>query len=311
MPNNQVSIIFPLHNGSSTIVDTLRCIKSCRNLFIQLIIVNDASSDDSIKKIGRTKAQIINHQKALGLAKTYNEGIALSTGDIIVTIHQDITFTQSDFKKLIEPFTYPQVAISTHQVLLPLNIWQKFNFWQKLFFARKVELLEQGIDGKFDAFRKDSLIQIGLFDENHFHSAGEDGDIVSRLKKVGKIVQSKATIVHVHQQNDGFTLFEVFRKQAQYSQAQGTLLRLGRFDSLPQILITFFREILLISLLIPYLGIVSGLFIIYYSFVYSWPLFTKTKFEIRHLFIPFINIWLLFISLSFSVQGYILKRQTI
>ena len=311
MPNNQVSIILPLHNGSSTIVDTLRCIKSCRNLFIQLIIVNDASSDDSIKKIGRTKAQIINHQKALGLAKTYNEGIALSTGDIIVTIHQDITFTQSDFKKLIESFTDPQVVISTHQVLLPLNIWQKFNFWQKLFFARKVELLEQGIDGKFDAFRKISLIQVGMFDENHFHSAGEDGDIVSRLKKVGRVVQTKARIIHLHQQNDYFTLYEVFRKQAQYSQAQGTLLRLARFDNLLQILITFFREILLISLLIPYLNIVSGILIIYYSFAFSWSLFIKTKLELRHLLVPFINIGLLFISLFYSVQGYIHKQQTI
>ncbi len=306
-----ITIILPLHNGSSTIVDTLRCIESCRNLFNELIIVNDASTDDSVKKIGKTKATIINHQKTLGLAPSYNQAIKLSSGNIIVIIHQDITFTQNDFAELIKPFSDPSVVISTHQVLLPLKIWQKFNFWQKLFFARKVNLLEQGVDGKFDAFRKSSLIQIGLFDEAHFHSAGEDGDIVSRLKSIGKIVQTKAKIVHLHQQNNHFTLLEVFRKQAQYSQAQGTLLRLGRFDNIKQLLLTFFREILLLILLIPYLKVVSLTLIIYYGFAYSWPMFTQTKLESQHLLIPFVNFALLFTSLFFSIQGYVQKRQTI
>lgn len=315
MSNNSVSIILPVYNGDSTLKETLNCIKSIEKYFLELIIINDGSSDDSKKIIenfsNNFSTNIIEHKTPKGLAHSYNEAILKSKGEIVLTIHQDILFEKIDFTKIIEPFTDKNVVASSHQVILPLKVWLKFNFWQKLFFARKLDILEQGIDGKFDGFRKSSIIKLGMFNANIFHSAGEDGDMVYRLKKIGKIIQTKALITHIHQNNSKFSLQEIFRKQAQYSQAQGALLRLGHFSNINQIIKTFFREILVLSLLIPYVNIISCLCILIYSITFSFSMFTKTKLTIYHLLIPIINILLLFISLFFSANSFITGKQKI
>ncbi len=315
MKKDKISIILPVYNGDSTLINTLKCIKQIQKYIFEIIIVNDHSSDSSleiIKKYSFSKpVKIINHKQSKGLANNYNQAIKLSSGNIILIIHQDILFTKDSFLKLIKPFNKTKTIATSHQVILPYKIWSKFNFWQKLFFARKLDLLEQGIDGKFDAFNKSALIKIGLFDSDHFHSAGEDGDLVYRLKKIGNIIQTKAIITHIHQYNSIFSLFEIFRKQAQYSQAQGTLLRLGHFSNITQLIKTFFREILIIGLLIPYLNYFICILIFIYSIFYSLPMFTKTKMSFKHFLIPLINIFLLFTSFIFTISGFINKKQTI
>jgi len=310
MIKNKITVILPVHNGDSTLNQTIQCLYRCRNLFSELIIIDDGSVDQSLEIIKSIKCKKIVHPRAIGLANSYNQAISSAKGEIIVTVHQDVVFKLIDFKKLVKPFLNPYVVATSHQVILPLKIWQQYNFWQKLFFARKVNLLEKGIDGKFDGFRKSSLIKIGLFDSHHFKTAGEDGDVVFRLQKIGKIIQTTATITHLHSQNNHFSLYEIFRKQAQYSQAQGALLRLGHLPPW-HLLKTFFREIIIISVLVPYLNLITILLILVYSFAYSWPIFIYHKFEVRHLLVAPINILLLFVSTYFSINGFLKDQQTL
>lgn len=315
MKKFKISVILPVYNGASTLTDTLKCLKEIEKNIFEIIIINDGSSDNSDKIIVNFSFSklpiIINHQKSKGLAFSYNEAINLSSGNIILTVHQDILFKKDSFDKLIKPFSSSKTVASAHQVILPKKIWLKFNFWQKLFFARKLNRLEQGVDGKFDAFSKAALIKIGLFDAIHFHSAGEDGDLIYRLKKIGNIVQTKATIIHVHQYNPNFQLFEIFRKQAQYSQAQGVLLRLKHFSNLSQIIKTFFREILILLLFIPKIDQRDFILILIYSIYYSFTIFIYNKFTFKFLLIPIINIALLFVSFYYSLIGFVTKKQTL
>jgi len=315
MKVNKISIILPIHNGESTLQNTFDCIKKIEKYIFELIIVNDGSSDKSEKIINNFSFSkpkiIIRHKNAKGLASSYNEAINSSIGNIILIIHQDILFKKQSFLRLIKPLEETKTVATSHQVTLPYKTWNKFNFWQKLFFARKLNLLEQGIDGKFDAFRKYSLIKVGLFDSFHFHSAGEDGDIVYRLKQIGKIIQTKALIIHVHQNNQHFSIKEIFRKQAQYSQAQGVLLRLKHFSSISQIVKTFFREILVLLLFIPQINKLSLILILVYSICYSFPIFIYNRFTFKFFLIPIINLALLLTSLYYSLVGFITKKQTL
>lgn len=316
---NQVSIVIPVYNAESTILSTLKSIIPEQKLINQIIVVDDGSNDNSIKivqKFFKTNLLkinkiIINHPKSIGLSNSYNDGIRQSTGDLIITLHADIILKKNAISLLIAPFSQKNVVASFHQIIHPKKIWEKYNFWQKVFFDRKIGLTISGLDGKFDCFRRKDLLAINLFDSKTYFRAGEDHDIFIKLKKRGQVVPTKATIIHIHSLEKNFNYKKIIYKQAQYSEAQGANLRNHGIYSLELSFRTFFREILVLSLVVPYLRIGSILLIFLYSFLYNKNTF-KACFENPKIFIlPFINIYLLFVSLYFSCRGFILGKQTI
>lgn len=317
MKNKQeISIIMPVYNGESTLEKTLESLLAQSKKFDELVVIDDASRDDSasvIKKYldGKQDYALIKNEKQAGLAAAYNQGIKAAKGDLVVTLHQDILLEEDALEKLVEPFADEKVVASTHIVSHPLEIWNKYNFWQKCFFARLARKDFSGIDGKFDCFRKSVLEKVGLFDEVHFKTAGEDGDMVWKIQRIGKITYTKAKIIHLHKINPHFNWRDIIRKQAQYSEAQGALFRRGRIRGIKPLAKAFFREILLISLIIPYLNILSVLLILFYSFFYTKLVFMKECKNKRIFILPFFNIFLLFVSFIFSLKGFVYGKQKI
>lgn len=314
--SQKISVLVPVYNGETTIEKTLESLVRQTKKFDELIIVDDASSDGSAEAIkkyldGKQNYALILNEKQAGLAAAYNKGIRAARGDFIVTLHQDILLEKDALEKLVEPFADEKVVASTHVVAHPLEIWNKYNFWQKCFFARLAGKDFSGIDGKFDAFRKSALEKAGLFDEVHFKTAGEDGDMAHKMGKIGKIARTKAKIIHLHKIDLRFSWKDIIHKQAQYSEAQGALFARGRIRRVKPLAKTFFREILLVSLFIPYLNILSVLLILLYSFLYTKPVFAKEYRDKRIFILPFLNIFLLFISLVYSLKGFIYGKQKI
>lgn len=315
----KVSMIMPVYNGSSTLEEALKSLYKQNGYFDELIIINDGSKDGSlriIKKYIDDKKNIIliNNKRPKGLAAGYNQGIKKSTGDIIVTIHQDIILKSNALKLLLVSFRgdhSQDVVASTHTVLHPKKIWDKYNFWQKCFFSRMVGRKYSGIDGKFDAFRKESLKKVGYFDQKNFRTAGEDGDIWDKLKKVGKVVFSRAEIIHIHTADPAFGPKDIIKKQAQYSETQGVLLRRGKIKSIKSFVKSFLRELMLVLLVIPYICYIGLAVIIFYSFAYTWRVYLEEFRDSRIIFLPFLNVYLLFVSLMYSLSGFIKGRQTV
>jgi len=316
----RVTVIIPIYKGESTIEQTFNSLLLQSKKFSELIILIDGSPDNSeeiisdfIKRNKVKNCRLKIHKKPLGLSATYNEGIRLAKSDFIVTLHQDVILFKKSLELLCSPFEKddPKIVASTHIVLHPIKIWQKYNFWQKVFFSRLVNKKFSGIDGKFDCFRKDTLLKVGLFDQKNFRTAGEDGDIVYKLKQIGKIVETKAEIIHIHQASGKFSLGDIITKQAQYSEAQGALLRRGRVRGMMQFVKTFFREILFLALFIPYIKFLALIVIVIYSFSYTTKVFASQWRDARIIILPFVNIFLLFVSFLFSIKGFLQGRQMI
>jgi glycosyltransferase involved in cell wall biosynthesis len=317
MENEQkISVIMPVHNGESTLRKTLESLLSQSKKFDELIIIDDFSSDGSVRTVKeyldeKQNYTLIRNEKQSGLAAAYNKGIRTAKGNLVVTLHQDILLEKEALEKLIGPFTDEKVVASTHVVTHPMEIWNKYNFWQKCIFARLAGKDFSGIDGKFDCFRTSALEKAGRFDEKNFRTAGEDGDIVWKLQKIGKIANTGAKIVHLHKIDHNFGWKEIVHKQAQYSEAQGALFARGRIWGIKPVAKTFFREILLILLFIPHLNILSVLLILFYTFFYTKLVFLKEYKNKRILILPFLNIFLLFVSFIYSLKGFIYGKQKI
>ncbi len=306
----------PVYNGSSTVARTLESLLEQTAKFDELIIINDASSDNSENLIrnfldGKIEYRLAVSEKCRGLAASYNKGIRLATGKLIVTLHQDIILSKDSLEKLILPFQNETVVAAGHTVAHPVEVWNGYNFWQKCFFARLVEKEFSGIDGKFDCFRRESLEKAGLFDEVNFQSAGEDGDMVFKLKKIGRVADTDAKIIHVHRADKSFGIRDIIYKQKQYSEAQGALFVRGRIERGADFSRAFFRELLVVALFVPYIRIVSVCAIAAYSILYTKKVFSYGYRNKRIFILPFLNIYLLLVSFIYSLRGMIYKKQRI
>ncbi len=94
-----VSVILPVFNGEDYISDAIESVYKQTYKHIELIIINDGSSDNSQKKIYRLinskdylkrfKSIVYEYQENEGVASAYNKGIKLSKGEYISFLAQD------------------------------------------------------------------------------------------------------------------------------------------------------------------------------------------------------------------------------
>ena len=102
-----VSIILPTYNGEKYIKDSIEsCLcQTYRN--IELIIVNDCSTDgtlDLIKKYAAKdrRVRIIENQKNLKLPASLNEGFKASSGDLLTWTSDDNMFRENAIERMVD-----------------------------------------------------------------------------------------------------------------------------------------------------------------------------------------------------------------
>ncbi|KKT72605.1 MAG: hypothetical protein UW69_C0087G0009 [Microgenomates group bacterium GW2011_GWA2_44_7] len=312
----RTTVIIPVHNGATTIRQTIRSLLKQKGRDFDLIVIEDGSKDNSlqlIKEVLRKVSvsyRIIHNQNAKGLARAYNDGIRATSANFIVTLHQDVILNVDALVKLTQPaISDAGVVACGHIVCHPLEVWKNYPFWQKCYFSRLVGKKIGGLDGKFDCFRRQTLERVGLFDETTFFSGGEHQAIVNRLGKLGKVIITKAEIIHVHRMDQEFSIADMLQKQAQYSEAQGALLRHGEVVGIVNFGLTFFRELLVIGLLVPYVQLATVVAIGGYALLYTKLVFLTQYRNPRILLLPLVNIALLFVSLLFSAKGFLYGKQ--
>jgi glycosyltransferase involved in cell wall biosynthesis len=318
---NKISVVIPLHNGKSTIkyvLDSLYKQNLPPKLKVELIVINDHSSDGSenvclehpITKHPQYEFKLINNNENLGLAGSLNEGIKVSNGDIIISLHQDcIIKDNNSIIKILNLFANNEIIAVYPTYITPLSIWKEYPFWQKVWFSRLVNKKISKLDGKFDAFRRNALMKVGLFDNNTFRTAGEDRDLEIRLKGIGKIVPSKVDVIHVHSVDPNFTLFKLLHKEAQLAECYGVLLRkwglkTGTFADFIKIVA---RPIIAIGVFIPLFNKLFVPFLLLFLILYSYRAYFIR--DLRVLLLPLVNILLIYIYTFYFMKGFITKKQ--
>ncbi|MDW1996609.1 glycosyltransferase family 2 protein [Vibrio sp. 299] len=87
-----VSVIMPVFNGQNTIVNSINSILEQEYKKIELIIIDDCSSDDTlslVSKIDDPRITVIKNENNLGVAETRNKGIKISQGQYIAFLDSD------------------------------------------------------------------------------------------------------------------------------------------------------------------------------------------------------------------------------
>ena len=102
-----LSVIVPAYNEEATIESLVRTLRQVP-LKLEVIAVNDASTDGTAAAIDRLKAaglldRVIHHPQNRGKGAAFRSGVAAATGHVIVAQDADLEYDPRDLPKLLEP----------------------------------------------------------------------------------------------------------------------------------------------------------------------------------------------------------------
>lgn len=317
----RTTIVMPVYNGATTLPQVFDSLQKQqqKQLVDQIIVINDHSNDSSKELIekyakqGAYSVHVVNHDASQGLAAGYNEGAKLAKTEYILLMHQDIVLTAPDsFARILKPFENPNVVTSYPVLLHPYEVWKDYSFWQQCLFSRFVGKKIPMLTGKFDCFSSGFLKEVGYFDNKTYRTAGEDSDLKIKIRrKHREAVDSGVEVIHLQYAEKDFGLKKFIKKEAQLAEAQGVVLRKYGVHDIKGVSLSFFRQILLAGLLVPYIRWFFVVLILIYLITYTKLVYLKEYKNPRIALVPFVNLYLLFVALFTSARGFIRGRQVI
>jgi len=228
-----ISIIIPNYNGEELLKKNLpkvfeaaRCYASEDNAKVEIVIVDDSSSDNSVEYIkyqiskinpwtsSGQKSKIIikylRNDRNLGFASTVNKGVKESCGEVVVLINTDVRPEKNFLIPLFSHFKDEKVfavgcmdkSIEDGKIILRgrgIGKWQRGFLLHARGEVDKTNTL--WVNGGSGAFRKSTWDKLGGFDELYSPFYWEDIDLSYRAIKSGfkVLFEPKSIVIHEHE----------------------------------------------------------------------------------------------------------------
>jgi cellulose synthase/poly-beta-1,6-N-acetylglucosamine synthase-like glycosyltransferase len=187
-----VTVIVPAYNEAANIAATVRSLTASRYRPLEIIVVDDGSSDDTagiVTRLGLPGVRVIRQANA-GKPAALNTGIAAATGELLVLVDGDTVFDPDAIGRLVQPFADVSVgAVSGNTKVANrgglLGRWQHleyvigFNLDRRMFdLARCMPT----VPGAIGAFRRTALAQVGGVSQA---TLAEDTDLTMAVIRAG------------------------------------------------------------------------------------------------------------------------------
>ena len=208
----KVSVIIPAWNESVGIIHCIKSLLLATYHNLEIIVVNDGSTDDTDEVVKiflnqehahatTTKTISYVYKSNGGKGSALNEGIKISTGQIIVTMDADTIFEPDAIKNAVRYFYKTDLDAAVGNVKIAnskslLGIIQQIEYTVGFYFKRTHSVFnsEYIIGGAFGVFRRDVFEKYGYFDES---IKTEDIELSTRLQSYGcNILYLEDSIAH-------------------------------------------------------------------------------------------------------------------
>lgn len=208
LDQKKLDIVIVNYNGGELILDCLRSIEQAKNeANIQIFVVDNASSDNSVSEIKRLypKVNLLQSSTNLGFAKANNLALKKLTSEYILILNPDVKVLPGTLKYMLQ-FMEGNIDVGAASCKVELTSgkldwashrgfptpWASFLYFifknDSLYHLTNKDMDKahevDGIAGAFFLTRKSVLEKVGLFDEDYFMYA-EDLDLCYRIKKAG------------------------------------------------------------------------------------------------------------------------------
>ncbi|BAZ51234.1 putative glycosyl transferase [Nostoc sp. NIES-4103] len=183
---NQISVILPVYNGEKTVKETIESVLNQTFKNIELILINDGSTDSTLKiieSIQDARLQVFSYQNA-GLATSRNRGLSHCTGTFISFIDADDLWTSDKLESQLK-------ALQAHPKAGVAYSWTNYIDTEGKFLKSGTHITVTGDvykqlvlrnfleNGSNPLVRSEALKEVGGFDETL--PAAEDWDMWLRL----------------------------------------------------------------------------------------------------------------------------------
>ena len=211
----KISVVIPNYNGSHLLSKNLtQVLKTCPGC--EVIVVDDSSTDDSVKLIERNfrGIKLIRNKKNEGFSKSVNKGVKQSTGSLVLLLNSDVSPKQGflqpalkHFKSLKDKNLFAvglcDLSHEDGQIVQRGRGGVKFTKGFITHFAARIKSGETlWVSGGSGLFNKEKFLELGGFDATFAPFYWEDIDLCFRAWKKGyKCLFGPASKVdHFHEQ---------------------------------------------------------------------------------------------------------------
>lgn len=213
----KVSIIIPNYNGQKVLAKNLPQVLMAAKKYdpaTEVIIVDDASCDDSVSFIRKNfpKVILVKKEKNEGFSSTCNLGVKNASGDIVILLNSDISPEENFISPLISNFSDRNVfAVGCLDLSMEegreVERGRGIGHFERGFLVHARGNIDKSntlwASGGSSAFDRSKWMELDGLDEIYNHFYWEDIDLSYRaLKKGWKIVFNKKAIVH-HNHEEG------------------------------------------------------------------------------------------------------------
>ena len=203
-----VSVLVPAWNEEVGILSTVQSILDTRYPRLEVIVVNDGSTDRThavvteflarYRRLGRGWETPVRYRSVAngGKARALNIALAMARGDIVITIDADSVADGRAIVNLVKHFADPRVACVAGNVVIgtrarPIGLVQQLEYLYGFYFKRADSVLDSVyiVGGAAAAYRRRVLIEAGGFDETIIT---EDIEVSTRLQDLGHRIRYAA-----------------------------------------------------------------------------------------------------------------------
>ncbi|TAL69523.1 MAG: glycosyltransferase [Bacteroidetes bacterium] len=214
--NPLVSIVIPAHNEEVTSVKTIQTLLQCDYKNIEIIFVDDGSSDNTyhnaISEFGSNENVKIYTKPNGGKASALNFGIHYSKGKYLICIDADTQLKQNAISKILKYFTGDKVAAVAGNVKVGnkhnlLTKWQSIEYITSQNFDRRAfDVLNciTVVPGAIGAFRKSAVDEVGGFKTD---TLAEDCDLTLQLLQAGYTIRNCMSSIAYTEAPETFKMF--------------------------------------------------------------------------------------------------------
>jgi glycosyltransferase involved in cell wall biosynthesis len=183
--------VIPCYNEVNTITEIVRAVEASEFPDIEIIVVDDCSTDGTTEvlrsEIAETVSHVVYHDKNMGKGAAIRSGLEYVSGDIVIIQDADLEYDPKDYTKLVRPIVENRADVVYGSRFLTGESRRVLFFWHSV-GNRLLTLLSNiftdlnlsDMETCYKVFRKDVIKKIRI-QEDRF---GFEPEITAKVAKL-------------------------------------------------------------------------------------------------------------------------------